>query len=535
MEVNRRNRKEILEKATNQTWDLCIIGGGITGAGILLDAVSRGMSVLLLEQHDFASGTSGKSTKLIHGGLRYLKNLEFGLVREVGRERAIVYKNAPHITRPEPLLLPLVKGGSLTPFSASIGLWLYDWLAGVSKKERRRMIRKASVMALEPGLDEKQIIGGAWYYEYRTDDARLTLALIRKAVQLGGLALPYARVESIHSNQGFQLLVKDQYGDHSVPIFAKHLINASGPWMDGVVKLQEPQAAEKLLLSQGIHVVVDASRLPIGQAMYFDTPDKRMIFTIPREGKVYIGTTEHITTLQAAEQTKIEHAQYLLQCVNHLFPSYALQLSDIESVWAGVRPLILQKGKKPGEVSRKDELFLHDSGMVSIAGGKLTGYRKMAQKAVDVIAHRMGIKKSCSTDTIRLFDSDWNAEQVDAKASSFVEKATRMGVPEKVAFRWAWSYGAEANQLLEEFLRTKEISGNSWLKAEIYFSVTHEYLLSTMDFLIRRTSVFYFDKSLADQIKMEVHALLSECLGWSEKEREADLRYIQQCFGSLYQ
>jgi glycerol-3-phosphate dehydrogenase len=465
--------------------------------------------------------------------LRYLKNLEFGLVREVGQERKIVYENAPHVTRPEPLLLPLLKGGTLGVWGATIGLWLYDWLAGVKKNERRRMIRPASVMAMEPGLDAKRVIGGAWYYEYRTDDARLTLELIKKSQKLGGNAIHYANAISIKSENNFEVIFSDELYRQNYSLRAKSVVNASGPWMDEVIRLQEKTAPTRLLLSQGIHIVVDASKLPIGQAMYFDTPDRRMIFTIPREGKVYIGTTEHVSSLEKAEEVNQAHVQYLLHAVNSLFPSYSIVLSDVESVWAGVRPLILQEGKKPGEVSRKDELFEHANGMISIAGGKLTGYRKMAQRAVDAVMKRLNKHQACTTDSIALFDSDWTAEMIDKKVENFIQTSIPLGLPESTARQWAWRYGADAHQILKNW--QSGFQSDQWgeLKAELSYSIEHEMLVTTMDFLIRRTSWFYFDHQKAFNLSLIIHSFLAEKLSWTEQQKNNDIQNINACFSRI--
>lgn len=535
-EFSQQNRIEFLRKATSQQWDLCITGGGVTGAGIALDAVSRGLNVLLLEKNDFASGTSGKSTKLIHGGLRYLKNFEFGLVREVGKERRIVFENAPHVTRPEPLLLPLIKGGSLGVLGATVGLWLYDWLAGVKKSERRRMIRPASVLAMEAGLDASQIIGGAWYYEYRTDDARLTMEILKKAHELGATIVNHSEVSALYfdENKNASVEIHEKFSGEKFTVKSSVVVNAAGPWMDEVVRLQEKNASSKLLLSQGIHVVVDASRLPIGQAMYFDTADKRMIFAIPREGKVYIGTTEHVCKLEEAEIVKREHAEYLLNSVNRLFPDAHLKIQDVESFWAGVRPLILQKGKKPGEVSRKDELFEHEHGLISIAGGKLTGYRKMAERTVNVVMKRLKKSASCTTDKIRLSGSGWSTEEIQSKVNFLVSKSVESGLPEKTALAWAWRYGATAELLLANWKKDNHHNSEErWLKTELDYSIKNEMLCSTMDFLIRRTSLFYFDHEESHRYSSFIHNYLSSAFHWTEEQKRKDKENISTLYSRI--
>ncbi|MCU0355611.1 MAG: glycerol-3-phosphate dehydrogenase/oxidase, partial [Cytophagales bacterium] len=354
-----------------QPLDLLVVGGGITGAGIALDAATRGMRVGLLEMQDFAAGTSSRSTKLIHGGLRYLKQLEFKLVAETGRERRIVYENGPHVTRAEPMLLPLVKGGSLGRWSASLGLAVYDWLAGVGQAERRRMLSAAETLDFEPLLDTQNLTGGAYYYEYRTDDARLTLEVLKEAVARGARAVNYAKVTGfLYENQKIAgAKATDLLTGETYEIAAKVVVNASGPWVDTLDALDNTARIGKLYLTKGVHIVVAHEKLPLRQSAYFDVPDGRMVFAIPREGKTYIGTTDtpYQGDMVHPEMTA-EDRDYLLQAANHLFPVANLTPANVESHWVGLRPLIRQPGKGPSEISRKDEIFKYDSGLISIAG-----------------------------------------------------------------------------------------------------------------------------------------------------------------------
>ncbi len=390
-EFSYQNRQDYLVQLAQETQDLIVIGGGITGAGILLDATTRGMKAALFEMQDFAEGTSSRSTKLVHGGLRYLKQFEFALVKEVGRERAIVFENGPHVTKSEPMLLPIVKGGSIGPLGALFGMWLYDKLAGVKEKEKRRILNRISVQALEPFLREDILKSGAYYYEYRTDDSRLTMEIIKEAVDRKAHALNYCKVTALlyEGTKVAGVTLTDLITGTHYEVRAHAVVNATGPWVDETDAMDNTSRKNKLLLSKGVHIVVDASKLPIGQAMYFDAGAGRMVFAIPRENKVYIGTTE----TEYSKEKEIgkptitkEDRDYLLGAVNSLFKEIHLKPEDVESGWAGLRPLIKQEGKKPGEISRKDETFVYPSGLISIAGGKLTGYRKMAERIVDRVS-----------------------------------------------------------------------------------------------------------------------------------------------------
>lgn len=389
MEFSSLKRAETYHKMENEELDLLVIGGGITGAGIALDAATRGMKVAVVEMQDFAAGTSSRSTKLVHGGLRYLKQFEVKMVAEVGKERAIVYENGPHVTTPEWMMLPFYKEGTFGPISTNIGLRVYDFLAGVKKSERRKMFGVEEALRREPLLKKDGLKGAGYYVEYKTDDARLTLEVMKKAVEKGALALNYAKVEElVYENSKLAgVKVQDQIDQSKHVLYAKNIVNAAGPWVDNLREKDGSKKGKTLQLTKGIHLVFDGEKFPLKQAIYFDTPDGRMVFAIPREGKTYVGTTDTVYKADIAHPTMTEEDRdYVLSAIHFMFPDVALGPEDIESSWAGLRPLIHEDGKDPSEISRKDEIFVSDSGLISIAGGKLTGYRKMAESVVDRVA-----------------------------------------------------------------------------------------------------------------------------------------------------
>ena len=353
-------RSSVLQEIAAKEWDLLVIGGGITGAGIALDAQSRGIQTALIEMQDFAAGTSSRSTKLIHGGLRYLKQLEFGLVREVGQERRIVYENGPHVTRPESMLLPIIQGGTYGKIATSLGLLLYDYLAEVKQSERRKMLTAEEALLKEPLLRAEGLKGAGFYVEYRTDDARLTLEVMKAAVSHGARAVNYTRAqEFLYQEEKLRgENVQDVLSGRSVTIYAKQVVNATGPWVDELREWDGSKQGKRLHWTKGVHLVVDRSRFPLKQSIYFDTTDGRMVFAIPLKRKVYIGTTDtdYMGDLCYPVVTK-EDRDYLLQAVNGMFPTMKLQATDVESSWAGIRPLIHEEGKAPSEISRKDEIF----------------------------------------------------------------------------------------------------------------------------------------------------------------------------------
>ncbi|MEJ2163286.1 MAG: glycerol-3-phosphate dehydrogenase/oxidase, partial [Robiginitalea sp.] len=384
------DRSEDLAAITSQEFDLLIIGGGITGAGIALDASSRGLKVVLLEKGDFASGTSSKSTKLIHGGLRYLRQFDFWLVAEVGSERAIVHSVAPHLVLPEKMLLPLIDGGSYGKWLTSIGLKVYDILAQVGGDDKRRMLEKKEALKLEPLLPEKILKGAGYYAEYRTDDARLTIENLKTSLQYGAKALNYAKVTEFRYDADGKVCgvqFNDLIGGGSHEVKSKFVISAAGPWVDELRSVNRSKKGKRLHLTKGVHLVFPYEKLPVKQSVYFDVPDGRMIFAIPRGKITYVGTTDtNYNSDKDDVRTDLADALYLISAVNNMFPSIELEISDIQSSWAGLRPLIHEEGKSASELSRKDEVFTSDTGLISIAGGKLTGYRKMAERAVNKIS-----------------------------------------------------------------------------------------------------------------------------------------------------
>nr|WP_274382306.1 glycerol-3-phosphate dehydrogenase/oxidase [Paenibacillus paridis] len=515
--------------------DVLVIGGGITGAGIALDAAARGMKVALVEMQDFAAGTSSRSTKLVHGGLRYLKQFEIGVVAEVGKERAIVYENGPHVTTPEWMLLPLYKGGTFGKFSTSIGLRVYDFLAGVKRKERREMLSVADTLSKEPLLKRDGLKGGGYYVEYRTDDARLTIEVMKKAVETGALSVNYAKVETLRYGQDGKItgaLVKDTISDKEYEIAAAKIINATGPWVDDIRQMDGSKKGKTLRLTKGVHIVFDKSRFPLRQAVYFDTPDGRMVFAIPRAGKTYFGTTDTNYKGNTVNPVMtLEDRTYLLQAVNFMFPDLKLVEEDVESSWAGLRPLIQQEGKSPSEISRRDEIFVSDSGLISIAGGKLTGYRKMAETVVDKVVELVGAEggKSYAASQTKRIPMSGGELGGSAGFEAFVQRKTKEGAhfgfgKEEAAFL-AQRYGSNVDALFALAKSASELAAAFKLPlvlaTQLRYSLEAEMTVKPTDFFIRRTGDLFFRIGYVQQWKELVIAAMAELLHWTPEQREA--------------
>lgn len=537
------NRQELLQEMQSVEPDLLIIGGGITGAGILLDAAVRGLSCVLIDMQDFAGGTSSRSTKLIHGGLRYLKQFEVGLVAQVGKEREIVYENAPHVTRPERMLLPIYKNGTYGKFATSFGLRLYDFLAGVKKEERRQMLTIEQTLAKEPLLKIDGLQGSGCYVEYRTDDARLTLEVIKEAFDQGALALNYVKAESLIYDSGIVtgIEARDVLTGKKFSLRAKTIVNASGPWVDKLREMDGSKQGKTIHLTKGVHLVVDRSKFPLQNPVYFDVPDGRMIFAIPREGKTYIGTTDtnFHEDLSNPRMTN-EDLRYLMNAVHFMFPSVALRMTDIESGWAGVRSLILEKGKAPSEISRRDELFESPSGLISITGGKLTGYRKMAEKVVDIVCRHLFVRTHsyplCMTDRVPLSGGKFGGS---IYYSLFVQEFTRegvlLGLSEETAKKLVMRYGTNIETLYDFVRQRSDEMIESGLPNELFLSLTYalecELACTPADFFVRRTGSLFFDIAWVQKWKEPVVNFMARKLSWTDEQigdfmQELELRIM---------
>jgi glycerol-3-phosphate dehydrogenase len=535
-----KKRLEDLKAMTSEKADLLVIGGGITGAGIALDAQSRGMKTVLIEMQDFAAGTSSRSTKLVHGGLRYLKQLEFGIVAETGKERAIVYENGPHVTKPEWMLLPIIKGGTYGKLASSIGIRIYDFLAGVKKSERRQMLNREETLQKEPLLREEGLKGSGYYVEYRTDDARLTLEVMKKAVEYGAKAINYVKAEDLIYQDGklVGVQVRDLLSQERYEIYAKKIVNATGPWVDELREKDGSKKGKYLHWTKGVHIVVDQKRFPLKQAVYFDTPDGRMVFAIPRDGKTYIGTTDtdYHENLEHPRMTE-EDRDYIIAAANHMFPSVKLTAEDVESSWAGIRPLIHEEGKSLSEISRKDEIFHSNTGLITIAGGKLTGYRKMAERVVDLVVSELKEEegknfKPCYTDKIILSGGDvGGASQFATFIERKVDIGIKLGLSREGASKLVSRYGSNVDRVYELIANGRQEAKEYGLSLEVYgslvYGLEHEMVATPADFFIRRTGSLLFEIDWVREWKEPVVRFMKKQLGWDESTTDHHVNQLE--------
>jgi len=534
-EFSNRTRSNNLHDMQDTVLDLLVIGGGITGSGIALDAQTRNIKTGLIEMRDFASGTSSRSTKLVHGGLRYLKQAAVKEVHEVGSERAIVYNNAPQVTTPLKMMLPFYEDGTFGPFSTAIGLDVYDHLAEVKHSERKYMLNAHDTLEREPYIKSESLKGSGVYVEYRTDDARLTLEVIKKANESGALIANYVKATGLLYDAHDKIcgvIFKDLITGNIGEIHAKKVVNTCGPWVDEIRKLDDSDKGKHLHLTKGVHLVIDHEKFPISNSVYFDTPfhDGRMMFAIPREDKTYIGTTD-TTWNQDPKEPNITATDvtYILAAANQMFdlPEY-LTPDDVESGWSGVRPLIQEEGKSPSEISRKDEIFQSDSDLLSIAGGKLTGYRKMAEKIVDRVGQQLTFETDYEFQPAQTKDlplSGGNVGGDDGWMSFFDEMAhegiVNYNLDREDAEKLVQRYGSNVSDVFHFLPETKtksRLPRVDW--AMLNYGLQFEMVEHPVDYLLRRSSQMLFDIKHMKTIKSAVIDCMSKYYDWDDDTKQ---------------
>ncbi len=533
---NANDRGDLVKVLGDTHYDLIIIGGGITGAGIALDAASRGLKIALFEKNDFASGTSSKSTKLIHGGLRYLKQFEVALVREVGQERAVVHHLAPHLVKAEKMLLPLITDGTYGKILTSVGLMVYDVLAGVEKVDQRKMLTKEETLEMEPLLGPDVLEGGGVYAEYRTDDARLTIEILKTATRMGADIINYGEVTDFvyHAGKITGVHWRDNLTDTSYTSSCDYTVSAAGPWVDEIRAKNKSLHGKHLHPTKGVHIVVPHEKFPVHQSVYFDVPDGRMIFAIPRDRVTYIGTTDtdYHGDINHVRTEKVD-VDYLINGVRHIFPEIKLNIKDVESSWAGLRPLIEEEGKSASQLSRKDEIFESETGLLSIAGGKLTGYRKMAERIVDRLSKKVREDKDkklsdCVTDKIYLSGGVFkDGNDVHRYQKEVEQQVVSFGLDPYYAEYLVSNYGRQTGDIFKLFRQRQETDPEIRLAlSELVFTIENEAVHSLLDFFERRTGRLYFNIKTIPKLIEPVFQHLTSTFGWSETRQQQEKDWL---------
>jgi glycerol-3-phosphate dehydrogenase len=514
--------------------DVLVIGGGITGTGVARDAALRGWKVALVEKEDFAFGTSSRSSKIVHGGVRYLEYGHFLLVRESARERRIVQSIAPHLVHRIDFLYPVFAPDSLMKIRA--GLAVFDWLANAQGGEKHETLDPQEVRKYVPGLRDP-LRGAVLYPEYITDDARLTLENALSAAEHGALIANHARAEALFLDSAGRVhgaRVRDDLGGEVYEIQARAVVNAGGPWAEEILEASGLRARKPLRPSKGIHILFSAARLPLHGATFLKTSYGRRGLAMRRLEYVYVGTTddEYHGSLDTPRATRDEVLD-VLAMTQDSFPEAGLGIEDVLATWAGVRPLIAEEGKSTRDTSREDEVWAHPPGLVTIAGGKLTTYRRMAGRVVEALAAELGPPP---------YDRDRTADtplpgapsmDVESFRRERAEQLRAAGVPPAAIDRLCWLYGRQLDVLL-----SWGADDPSWLeplgpgipalRGEARLAVQREMALTLADFMDRRSALLLFSPNFGLAGVEEAASIMGDLLGWDSERRRREVASYQK-------
>ncbi len=526
-----QTRAAALSSMAAEPVDLLVIGGGITGAGIARDAALRGFRIALVDKGDFGAGTSSHSSRLIHGGIRYLEQRNFRLVFEASRERRVLLRIAPHLVRPLPFLFPVYRGARVPGWKLRAGMWLYDLLAAFRNVKAHRWLSPKQVRRAEPALKDRGLTGAALYWDAQTDDARLVLATMRSAARAGALVANYAEVTSLLKPDGRVrgAVVRDVLSGETRTVRALVVVNAGGPWVDGLRRMDDPAAPPLLRATKGAHVAVPRRRIGNERAItLFSAIDGRVMFVLPWGELSYVGTTD--TDADASPdglRVTADDVTYLLRSANAAFPNAHLAPNDVVSVWAGLRPLLRQDAAAtPSQVSREHRVVESAQGLITIAGGKLTTYRVMARDVVDRVAARLheldGRPVAPRPPTDRLPLPGGEAAELEV----VLESARARAVPDATARHLVASYGSETPAILNLVERDRGLGspiapGRPEIWAEVAHAVEREMALRVQDVLIRRLHLFYEYAEQGTAIAAPVAQRMKKLLGWDDV-REAE-------------
>jgi glycerol-3-phosphate dehydrogenase len=513
--LDARERSRHFDELERQRFDLVVIGGGVTGAGIARDAALRGLTVALLEAQDYASGTSSRSSKMIHGGLRYLAQGHVALVRQSATERQVLRRIAPHLAKPERYLIPARSPGALAMLRA--GLWVYERLGRVPPSQCHAIRSVAELAEREPLMRTEGLAGAAEYTEFLTDDARLVLANLRSARAVGALVLNYARADELISESdriaGVVARSTLPGEERAIRVLGSVVVSATGAWVDSVRRLEPGQQDRRVALSRGIHFVVRRERLPVVNTVVLRASDRRMTYAVPHGRFTYVGTTDVFHgALEYWPSFDRSDLDYLLGAVSLNLRTDPIRDEEIVALWAGIRPLVAEPGKKANEVSRKDEIWTSPGGLVSIAGGKLSAYRAMAEDVVDLCVSRLGRSSlPCSTAERPLIGGERALSQ---------DEIARLARDPLDAARLADLYGTEAARIAEQ----SAVHGT--VAAEARHAVLAEGALTLEDWWVRRSARAWFDERAGLDALAPAAQAMGELLAWSDAERE---RQQQAC------
>ncbi|KAF8703045.1 hypothetical protein AX14_014250 [Amanita brunnescens Koide BX004] len=538
----------------DEEFDLLIVGGGATGAGIAVDAASRGLKVALVERDDFGAGTSSKSTKLVHGGVRYLQKAVFELdydqwklVKEALHERRIFLQTAPYLSAMLPIMLPIYKFWQVPYYWA--GCKLYDMLAGRENMETSYIMSKGKALETFPMLKSDGLVGALVYYDGQHNDSRMNIALIMSAVKLGATVANYCEVTDLHRSDASGRLegvrVRDALTGEEWNVRAKGIINATGPFTDALLSMDDPTHKPIVQASSGIHITLPNYYSPRRMGLLDPaTSDGRIIFFLPWEGNTIAGTTDSRARVERDPRASEDDIRWVLEEVRrYLSPDIRVRRGDVLSAWSGLRPLVKNvdaDGKGTQGLVRSHMVTVSKSGLVTVAGGKWTTYRKMAEEGVDEAVRVFGlegkVKSGCVTESLRLVGSDgWSRNM-------FIGLIQRYGLDTDVAKHLSRNYGDRAWTVCELAERTgvawpihgKRLAASyPFIEAEIRYAVRHEYAQTAIDVLARRTRLAFLNTQTALRALPQVVDIMSDELRWTRAERQRQVRAAVAYFETM--
>lgn len=500
-------------------WDVCIIGGGASGLGVAVDAAARGFSTFLAEQHDFAKGTSSRSTKLIHGGVRYLQQGNIKLVFEGLRERGLLRNNATHLVKDQSFIIPNYKWWE--PYFYSIGLKIYDWMAGSLSLGSSRLLSRRKTLELAPAINPAGLVGGVLYHDGQFDDARLAINLAQTAADSGAVLTNYMQVTGfLKKNKKIAgIRIKDLITGKEYEILSKTVINATGIFTDALLKMDDAKATPVITLSQGIHLVLEKEFLPGGAAILVpSTDDGRVLFAVPWHNKTLIGTTDTPTELLSLEPVALnDEIDFVLSQVGkYLLKAPAIK--DIRSVFAGLRPLVKGTAKSTAALPRDHLIQLSDSCLITITGGKWTTYRRMAEDTIDTaIKNGLLDHRACTTKQLKIHG--WK-DAIDYNEELHYYGADATGI--RALIKKDASLGAKIHDSLP------------YIKAEIVWAVQQEMCMTIEDALARRTRALFLDARAAIASAPAVAALMANEMNKDEQwQQDAVENFIKMAVNYL--
>ena len=517
---------------------MLVIGGGISGAGIARDAARRGLDVALVERADFASGTSSRTSRLVHGGVRYLEHGYLHLVFEASRERRILLRIAPHLVRPLRFTWPVYKGARIPLWKVRAGLLLYDLLAMFRNVARHQGLSAAGVIEDEPLLERDGLVGGATYYDAATDDARLTLATLLDAALAGATILNHAEVTALRiaGGRAAGVDIVDHLGGRTIEVSASCVVNATGPWTDAIRGMEDPGAAPAVLGTKGVHLAVPAYRVGNRGAVTLLAGDGRVMFVLPGGPCTIIGTTDTPTT-ETPDEVRASRAdvEYLLASANRAFPAAKLTTADVVAAWAGIRPLIAHgNAGDPASASREHAVDTGPHGVITVSGGKLTTYRVIAADVLKAVFRALG-KKAAPDRTADLPLAGGDIHDLAAEIAAARAATGADDIAERLvhAYGGAWHHVWTRAQG-DPALGTRLIKGLPFIGAEVLHAVEAELACTVGDVLIRRLHLAFEVRDQGLAVAPRVAALMAPLLGWTDRGIESAVadyaREVQRIF-----